>query len=100
MEIEPKNSYKVDVEKHAPGETLETDFSKAEIYDSTPRFVEEAGTKRNIKCRHAQIIAIGSAIGTNFLRNRSGPFTWWPWLPTSRLLSHGHPGIRRHRSND
>jgi hypothetical protein len=54
----------MDVKKTAPDDTLEANFSKAEICASTPRFVKEAGTQQNIKSRHAQMIVIGGAIGT------------------------------------
>jgi amino acid transporter len=37
-------------------------FSPGEVFPS----FERAGTKRNIKSRHAQMIAIGGSIGTGF----------------------------------
>ncbi|KAF9631002.1 putative proline permease protein [Lasiodiplodia theobromae] len=57
------------------------DLSKVEscaIGDSRP--IEQAGTKRNIKSRHAQMIAIGGSIGTGL------------FVGTGQALAIGGPG--------
>ncbi|OMP82721.1 putative proline-specific permease put4 [Diplodia seriata] len=58
------------------------DLSKIEscaVGDSRP--IEQAGTKRNIKSRHAQMIAIGGSIGTGL------------FVGTGQALAIGGPGI-------
>ncbi|CAI7623143.1 unnamed protein product [Penicillium glandicola] len=74
-------AFNMDVEKSPPNQPQETELAKADMYDITPRFAEQAGTKRNIKSRHAQMIAIGSAIGTGF------------FLSTGQALAIGGPAF-------
>lgn len=73
-------SSKLDMEKSLPKEAIDTDLGQAEMFTSDA-FLEQAGTKRNIKSRHAQMIAIGSAIGTAF------------FLGTGQALAIGGPGF-------
>lgn len=55
-----------DEEKYAEKNAQEPDLSKVETYGVGQQFTvhEHAGTKRDIKSRHAQMIAIGGTIGT------------------------------------
>jgi amino acid permease len=71
----------LDIENNVFNQTTAVDVSKVEMYEKSIQFVEQAGTKRNVKPSHGQMIAIGSAIGIGL------------FLSTGQALSIGDPGF-------
>jgi amino acid permease len=71
MAIKDVLAYNTDDKSPIHQKMPEQDLGKIESYQNGENFEfsEHAGTKRNIKSRHAQMIAIGGSIGTSMLSN-------------------------------
>jgi amino acid permease len=81
MRTKSDDPSKLDIENNVLNQTTALNVFKVEMYETGIQFVEQAGTKRNIKSSHGRMIAIGSAIGIGL------------FLGIGQALSIGDPGF-------